>query len=60
MTRRDTLKCIHEPFGDAFYFGPERLSKRFEENEQARIETGFSSSTYRTVFEGLRKEASEV
>ena len=26
MTRRDILSIHHEPFGDAFYFGPEKIS----------------------------------
>ncbi|KAI4261797.1 MAG: hypothetical protein L6R42_003011 [Xanthoria sp. 1 TBL-2021] len=26
MTRRDILNFFHEPFGDAFYFGPEKIS----------------------------------
>ena len=60
MTRRETLRCVHEPFGDAFYFGPERLSKRYEADERARIESGLSHSTYRIVFERLGQEASEV
>lgn len=60
MTRRDTLKCIHEPFGDAFYYGPERLSPRYEDDEQARFESGFSLSTYKTIFDRLEREASEV
>ncbi|KAJ9218272.1 hypothetical protein DTO166G4_138 [Paecilomyces variotii] len=59
MTRRDTLKCIHEPFGDAFYFGPERLSVRYENDEQARIESGFSQSTFKTIFDRIDQEASE-
>lgn len=60
MTRRDVLKCIHEPFGDAFYFGPERLSSRYEANETKRIESGFSHSTYQSVLERLDKDADEV
>lgn len=60
MTRRDTLTCIHEPFGDAFYFGPERLSARYENDEKAREESGFAQSTYKTIFERLEKEATEV
>lgn len=59
MTRRDTLTCIHEPFGDAFYFGPERLSERYENDEKAREESGFSQSTYKTIFERLEREAVE-
>ncbi|EGE05953.1 hypothetical protein TEQG_04960 [Trichophyton equinum CBS 127.97] len=59
MTRHDTLKCIHEPLGDAFYYGPERLSKRYEDDEEARIQTGFHESTYKTIFDRFDREASE-
>jgi hypothetical protein len=53
MTRRDILRCIHEPFGDAFYFGPERLSARYEEDEEARSSSGFASTTYGDVLTNL-------
>lgn len=53
MTRRDILQCSHEPFGDAFYFGPERLSNRYEDNEVAREESGFSKVTYKDVLDSL-------
>ncbi|KAJ5161975.1 hypothetical protein N7492_007367 [Penicillium capsulatum] len=59
MTQRDTIQCVHEPFGDAFYYGPERLSDRFADDEQARVDSGFSQSTYLTVVERLEGEASE-
>ncbi|KAJ5091186.1 hypothetical protein NUU61_006056 [Penicillium alfredii] len=59
MTQRDTIQCVHEPFGDAFYYGPERLSGRFAHDEQARLESGFSKSTYSTVLERIDREASE-
>lgn len=60
MTRRDILTCVHEPFGDAFYFGPERLSTRYEEDEKAREESGFADSTYKTIFERIEREGKEV
>ena len=60
MTRRDILKCVHEPFGDAFYFGPERLSERYESSEEDRIESGFSNTTYKTVLDKIEREAAEV
>ena len=60
MTRRDTLQCVHEPFGDAFYFGPERLSERYEKDEKGRIESGFSESTFKTIFERIERENAEV
>ncbi|KFY35038.1 hypothetical protein V494_06257 [Pseudogymnoascus sp. VKM F-4513 (FW-928)] len=58
MTRKD-LQCIHEPFGDAFYFGPERLSSRYEEDVKSRDESGFSDSTFRSVFEEIEKKHEE-
>ena len=60
MTQRDSLKCIHEPFGDAFYFGPERLGDRYEHDEEARIQSGFSQSTYQTVLDRFEREHEEV
>lgn len=60
MTRRDTLQCVHEPFGDAFYFGPERLSERYEKDEEGRIESGFSESTFKTIFDRIERENAEV
>ena len=60
MTRRDTLQCIHEPFGDAFYYGPERLSSRYEDDEKARLDSGFAQSTFRTVLDRIEKEGAEV
>lgn len=59
MTRRDTLQCVHEPFGDAFYFGPERLSERYEKDEKERIESGFSESTFKTIFDRIERENAE-
>jgi len=60
MTRRDILTCVHEPFGDAFYFGPERLSTRYENDEKARVESGFADSTFKTIFERIENEGKEV
>jgi hypothetical protein len=60
MTQRDTLQCVHEPFGDAFYFGPERLSDRYEKDQKARAESGFETSTYKTIFDNIMKENEEV
>lgn len=60
MTRRDILTCVHEPFGDAFYFGPERLSMRYESDEEAREKTGFANSTFKTIFERIEREGKEV
>jgi hypothetical protein len=60
MTRNESLHCVHEPFGDAFYYGPERLSSRFAEDEASRDKSGFNNSTYQTVFDNLDNLGSEV
>ncbi|KAK0673936.1 P-loop containing nucleoside triphosphate hydrolase protein [Cercophora samala] len=53
MTRHDILHCVHEPFGDAFYYGPERLSERFEDDEEGRKKSGFSQITYKDVVDQI-------
>ncbi|EGS20444.1 uncharacterized protein CTHT_0022740 [Thermochaetoides thermophila DSM 1495] len=58
MTRKD-LKCVHEPFGDAFYFGPERLSERYADDEEARQKSGFVDVTYRDIVERLLEDDAE-
>lgn len=58
MTRKD-LACVHEPFGDAFYYGPERLSPRYENDEETRETSGFGDSTYKTIFDHIDREGSE-
>ncbi|KAL1592392.1 helicase [Paraconiothyrium brasiliense] len=59
MTRRDTLQTVHEPFGDAFYFGPERLHDRYENDPEERMNSGFGDSTYRTIFDNIARDGSE-
>lgn len=58
MTRRDVLSCFHEPFGDAFYYGPERLSARYDQDE--REKTGFASTTYADVLKSFEDATEEV
>lgn len=53
LTQVDRITCIHEPFCDAYHFGPERLSERFED-EKARVESGYSLSTYQTVLDNIQ------
>ena len=60
MTRRNSLQTIHEPFGDAYYYGPERMGSRFEEDEQAREESGFATSTFKTILDRIEHEGEEV
>ncbi|KAF5970962.1 hypothetical protein FCOIX_10086 [Fusarium coicis] len=49
MARRDILESVHEPFGDAFYYGPEILSDRFRNETATREQSGFSQKTYKDV-----------
>lgn len=49
MTRRDTLRCEHEPFGEPFYYGPERMSARFADDEAYRVKSGYADTTYQDV-----------
>ena len=60
MTRRNSLATVHEPFGDAFYFGPERMGARFEEDEQSREESGFADSTFKDILDRIEREGAEV
>lgn len=60
MTRRNSIQTIHEPFGDAFYYGPERMGTRFENDEEARLKSGFSQSTFKTIMDRIEKESAEV
>lgn len=50
------LHCIHEPFGDAFYYGPERLGRRYDgdAHSQERADSGFSSTTFAQVVASLK------
>ncbi|KAI2630912.1 hypothetical protein GGR54DRAFT_176298 [Hypoxylon sp. NC1633] len=57
MTRRDILTCAHEPFGDSFYYGPERLSERYADDEAARLKSGFSGTTYADVLRRLEADS---
>lgn len=58
MTRRQTLQCAHEPFGDSFYYGPERLSERYD--EQGRQDSGFANVTYKDVLDRLERDGADV
>ena len=56
MTRQATLKTFHEPFGDAFYYGPERGSDRYENDEASRLKSGFSKTTYKDILDRVLNE----
>ncbi|KAL8871953.1 MAG: hypothetical protein Q9198_007301, partial [Flavoplaca austrocitrina] len=54
MTRRDILTFFHEPFGDAFYFGPEKISPAHLRWPVDKIErTGRGHCTYDDVLQSI-------
>jgi len=59
MTQRETLTCVHEPFGDAYYYGPERLSSRFNDDRAKREASGFSSISYKDVMDQIEAHIQE-
>lgn len=60
MTRRNSIKTEHEPFGDAYYYGPERLAERYKNDEAARKESGFAEVTYKHVMDAINRDNKEV
>ncbi|GJC95748.1 hypothetical protein ColKHC_04574 [Colletotrichum higginsianum] len=60
MTRRDKLACVHEPFGDAFYYGPERVGERFEDDAEGREKSGFAKTTYADVLKQIEEAGKDV
>lgn len=50
-TGNDTV-CVHEPFGDAFYYGPERMSTRFSDSECK--DSPYSQTTYQNVVQDIK------
>lgn len=41
-------------------YSPERMSIRYEDDENARKESGFEQSTYATIFDRLDREETDV
>lgn len=60
MTRRDILDVFHEPFGDPYYFGPERMAARYMNDEKTREESGYKDCTYKTVMDEINDHNTEV
>lgn len=60
MARRDILESVHEPFGDAFYYGPEILSDRFRNDTATREQSGFSQKTYKDVLNEVMDAGKDV
>lgn len=60
LTRPDDFACIHEPFCDAYHFGPERLSERYTEEQVLQEASSYENSTYGAVLENIWRVSSEV
>jgi hypothetical protein len=60
MTKPDSLQCVHEPFGDAWYYGPERLSDRFSQDSEARENGDHGQPTFKDIFESIEQQHEEV
>lgn len=39
---------------------PERLAERFENDSQARANSGFAESSYKTIFDRIEEEGQDV
>lgn len=60
MTRTDILTCVHEPFGEAFYYGPEHLKgSRFANDPEARKKSGYENATYKDALDQIEKQGRE-
>lgn len=49
LTRPDEIRVLHEPMGDAWYFGPEKQSKRYSDEECRNEFKQFEDSSYEKV-----------
>lgn len=54
------MLCVHEPFSDAYHWGPEKLSQRYEDVEERREKYGYKTYTYRTALQIIEDAAVEV
>ena len=58
MNNGDVYACLHEPFGDPYYYGPERI--KFEKNDDIATKRGVSIKTWREVIDGIMEKNDEV
>lgn len=59
LTRENDITCIHEPVSDAYHWGPERLTDRYDDIEKRQQEGGYHDYTYRTAL-NLVEEAKKT
>lgn len=49
LLERGDIRVLHEPMGDAFYFGPEKLSDRYSRNQCDEEYAHYKESTFKKV-----------
>jgi hypothetical protein len=54
VTREKDVACVHEPFSDAYHWGPEKLSQRYEDLEKRREENGYKAYTYQAALRVIK------
>ncbi|KAI0894175.1 hypothetical protein F4806DRAFT_503877 [Annulohypoxylon nitens] len=59
LTREDDIACVHEPFSDAYHWGPEKLSERYEDIEKLRADKGLEEYTYLAAFDAINRRQAE-
>ena len=59
MTLRSSVCCVNEPFLEAFSLGPERMTTRYEEMGDPRIET-YKEWRYKDVVDRLEEMIEKV
>ncbi|SCZ99579.1 BZ3500_MvSof-1268-A1-R1_Chr3-1g06118 [Microbotryum saponariae] len=55
LQRPDDFEVLHEPMGDAFYFGPERISKRYSPEQCAKEFPHYAEATFKKTWENVIK-----
>ncbi|RWS27179.1 hypothetical protein B4U80_12889 [Leptotrombidium deliense] len=57
LQRDEEFACLHEPFGDAYYFGPQRQSPRYR-NGNLPQDMKLTTATYESVCNDILSERS--
>ncbi|KDE06617.1 hypothetical protein MVLG_03113 [Microbotryum lychnidis-dioicae p1A1 Lamole] len=55
LQRPDDFEVLHEPMGDAFYFGPEKISKRYSPEKCAKEFPHYAEATFKKTWENVIK-----
>ncbi|TIA81781.1 hypothetical protein E3P77_01688 [Wallemia ichthyophaga] len=55
--QRTNCVCFHEPFGEPYYYGPERLSTRYTDAQ--REQSGHAHTTYQNRIDEIKGKAAE-